>query len=133
MTDQPDHDTDSLAESHDTLLREAARISKPEASWHVQVPIGSTLQGGRLRVLRCLGVGGMGVVFEALDEQRDSRVALKLLTRPSAGSVYRIKNECRALSRCAGSGAWRGETRGECCSHEATPTWPRKEFATCRH
>ncbi|MDB4972425.1 MAG: hypothetical protein JWN48_766 [Myxococcaceae bacterium] len=98
MSGQSEHDAGALADPLDALLRDVARISKPEASWHVQVPIGSTLQGGRLRVLRCLGVGGMGVVFEALDEQRDCRVALKLLTRTSAASVYRIKNEFRALS-----------------------------------
>ncbi len=36
---------------------------------------------GKYRIIRTLGQGGMGVVYEALDEKIRSRVAVKVLNR----------------------------------------------------
>jgi hypothetical protein len=87
--------TDSL----DALIREAARVSAPSAVvGRTLLPAGTALSGGRLSVLRRIGEGGMGAVYEAFDAERKARVALKMLTRFDAGSVYRLKNEFRALA-----------------------------------
>lgn len=53
----------------------------------------------RYRVVRCVGQGANGVVYEAVDrEQGDRRVALKMLQRRDAEALMRIKREFRALA-----------------------------------
>src|SRR5262249_3305075 len=49
-------------------------------------------------VLREVGHGGMGVVFECFDRNRNMRVALKTLTRISPLRLYAFKQEFRALA-----------------------------------
>lgn len=52
----------------------------------------------RFEVRRHLGSGGMGVVFEAFDGEREIPVALKLLKTPAASTLLRFKMEFRALA-----------------------------------
>jgi eukaryotic-like serine/threonine-protein kinase len=52
----------------------------------------------RFDIIRCLGSGGMGVVYEAQDQQRDRRVALKTVRNLNASLLYRFKKEFRALA-----------------------------------
>ncbi len=52
----------------------------------------------RYRVIRMLGEGGMGVVYEAEDRERDRRVALKTFKDRDPERLLRLKNEFRALS-----------------------------------
>lgn len=51
----------------------------------------------RFTVIRRLGQGGMGTVYEVLDRERNTRLALKTLTTLNADTLLLFKNEFRAL------------------------------------
>jgi predicted Ser/Thr protein kinase len=87
---------DAIDPELDSLLRRAAHVSTFRTI-RVFSP-GQTLLGGRLRVLRRIGEGGMGIVYEVHDEQRRGTVALKTLNRLDANGVYRLKHEFRLLA-----------------------------------
>jgi eukaryotic-like serine/threonine-protein kinase len=52
----------------------------------------------RFRIVRQLGAGAYGEVYEADDRERDRRVALKLLRNLDPRALYRFKREFRALA-----------------------------------
>ena len=52
----------------------------------------------RFRVMRRLGAGGMGVVYEVHDRIRDDVVALKTVRGTDASDLYRLKREFRSLA-----------------------------------
>ena len=52
----------------------------------------------RFDVVRRLGSGGMGVVYEVHDRVRDEVVALKTFLRSSGADLYRLKREFRSLA-----------------------------------
>ena len=52
----------------------------------------------RFELIRKVGEGGMGLVYEAHDNDRNMRVALKTLRDLDASSLYRFKREFRALT-----------------------------------
>jgi len=51
----------------------------------------------RFQVVRRIGEGGMGVVYEALDVERDERIALKTILHHDADTIARVKHEFRSL------------------------------------
>lgn len=60
-------------------------------------PNGSLL-ADRFEIVRRIGEGGMGIVYEALDCERGTTVALKSITQPDPTAIFRFKREFRALA-----------------------------------
>jgi serine/threonine protein kinase len=65
----------------------------PTGGWEIEF-----LGTERFSVVRRLGEGGMGVVYEVRDAEQGTRVALKWLRKLSARGVLFFKNEFRALA-----------------------------------
>ncbi len=81
------------------LARLDAHVSVP------RLPIGGELLGGKYRIVRQLGQGGMGAVFEAQHAKLGHRVAIKmlhprLLEQPEV--LSRFEREARAASSIRG-------------------------------
>src|SRR5450432_23534 len=64
------------------------------------LPDGTELVAGRYRIVRWLGGGGMGRVYEAVDTELDEHIALKVL-RPgmSEDSIERFRREVKVTRR----------------------------------
>ncbi len=56
------------------------------------------LDAVRFTLVRRLGTGGMGVVYEAYDQQRGELVALKTMRRVDPAALVRFKQEFRGLA-----------------------------------
>jgi len=56
------------------------------------------LEARRLTLVRRIGAGGMGVVYEAYDQQRGEMVALKTMRKADPQALVRFKQEFRSLS-----------------------------------
>jgi len=81
-------------DSFDALLRDAAHVP----TFAIPMPEKGTLLRGRFEVVRRLGEGGMGVVYEVRDQGTGRTLALKTLTRLDAAYIHRLKQEFRSLS-----------------------------------
>lgn len=78
------------------LDRELVRARLSHALFgHARKPV----QLGRFTLVRRIGQGAMGTVYEAHDPERGARIALKVLTCIDARGVYRLKQEFRTLAQ----------------------------------
>ena len=71
--------------------RPVARVLNQQASLLAVIP-------ERFEIIRQVGEGGMGVVYEAIDRQRGARLALKTLPKMEPVPLYRFKREFRSLA-----------------------------------
>jgi serine/threonine protein kinase len=91
-------DGDDGDDGFDALLRavaESPSIPLTERDGGLIHNVGNHMS--RFRLLRRLGAGAMGVVYEALDQQCNLRVAVKTLRYVDAHRLYRLKREFRSL------------------------------------
>jgi hypothetical protein len=89
------------ANSNSFLNRPAVEYA---GTWPPSLTRGTTLTRrsiGRYDVLAPIGAGGMGVVYEAFDREREVRIAIKTLRDFTAGRLLLFKNEFRALADVA--------------------------------
>ena len=82
----------------DTLAEEPA--SGRATASAANLPGGTELVAGRYRIVRWLGAGGMGRVYEAIDTELDERIALKMLrTGLSDEAIERFRREVKLTRR----------------------------------
>jgi hypothetical protein len=58
----------------------------------------ASFESDRFAIRRVIGTGGMGIVYEAWDQERNQAVALKTIRRLNPTEIYYLKREFRALS-----------------------------------
>src|SRR3954452_10308853 len=87
--------TGSLALLLQQVARAAAPLSHPLER---RLRPGVVLFGGRFEIVRRIGAGGMGIVYEAEDSRRKSRVALKTLSRLQPTGISQLKGEFRSVA-----------------------------------
>jgi serine/threonine protein kinase len=73
--------------SDDAVTRLRAVTDEPETT------------GTRYRIVRQIGRGGMGVVYEAEDLELERRVAFKVLSTEMSGGAERLRDEARIMAR----------------------------------
>src|SRR5262249_3063921 len=88
--------TRQVTRSKDPARGESSGTTPPSRS----TPLYPAIDG--FRIIREVGRGGMGIVYEAIEEDLNRRVALKILPSsalPEAKQVERFRREARAAAR----------------------------------
>ncbi len=84
------------------FIRSSTETKLPEGTGKVASPETSSIQYGRYQIIKELGRGAMGVIYEAHDPQIGRSVALKVLRQDRVTSetfVIRFLKEARAIGR----------------------------------
>ncbi|MEM9193646.1 MAG: serine/threonine-protein kinase, partial [Myxococcota bacterium] len=88
----------TLLSTCDSLLRAIAAFEEvPLNGPDAPLRAGDSLLGGRLRIERLVGEGGMGAVYAATDEEAGARVAIKTLHHVAPERLLLLKQEFRSL------------------------------------
>lgn len=92
-------EVEALLESHDSDAHEPTTPPGPFADGDAPSSVPDRI--GRFRIIRLIGQGGMGAVYEAEQESPRRRVALKVLRRGVAGAsiIRRFRLESEILAR----------------------------------
>ncbi len=101
MSGNDPYDPPLTAATHDASAAEQDPSPRGSPSSAIDLLFEQPVNVGQYRLLRRLGHGGMGVVFEAEHPGLDRRVALKLLRveRTTARHIERFADEARLLAR----------------------------------
>lgn len=97
----------STAAAKRAVAKTAADVAKepaPDAAGAGEDPWLNQLVGGKFRLVRAIGAGGMAVVYRAVHEQIQREVAIKLLqdwTADRVDMLGRFEREARALAALA--------------------------------
>ena len=90
----------SLHDSSRSFFDQSESETSPLDHWKAPPTLrDAEVLSGRFRIDRLLGRGGMGEVYEAWDYELNERIALKTLLVPDGSSLYRLKNEFRAIAQ----------------------------------
>ena len=81
---------------------------------------------GAYRVVRRLGAGGIGVVYEAAHASTGARVALKTVRLPETSMLASIRREVYALQRLRHPGERMNRRHLISASLERQSAWPRR-------
>ncbi len=93
-------DSRSTRSPSDPRFTDAELAFVLDESYHLRLEAESLrtmLNAVRFTLVRRLGAGGMGVVYEAYDQQRGELIALKTMRRVDPLALVRFKHEFRAL------------------------------------
>jgi serine/threonine protein kinase len=96
-------DPAGIREEVERLLLHAQRgthmiLDRPAIDLIEVAPADEPRRLGRFDIVRRLGSGGMGIVYEAFDPLRGTRVALKALIQVTPASIALFKQEFRSLA-----------------------------------
>jgi hypothetical protein len=84
-------------DTHPPAVFDTARAVNPQASTHVNMPTGHVLDD-RYLITLCLGRGGMGAVYKAVDQETGSECAIKVLIPDLTGSPEAMQNLRREVA-----------------------------------